>query len=316
MPRKRRIWESGRCYHIMLRGIDGRSVFIDDRDKSRFCLFLQEASEIHKFRVHAFCLMTNHIHLLLEPIEDGLARGIHRFATRYAQHFNSRHKKRGYVFQGRFKSILVEDGIYMKRLLRYIHLNPIEAGLVERLQDFPWSSHNGYFSRTDFVWLETERILSYFGPTRSTALANLAEFTTDQINLIEELKEIELASRTGVYGSEEFKRAFVTITNTNKKFECSAKDNEHAIKILMNLVCARLKVTTEQLISEEKERNIVNARAVLAKIAQIQHGLNLSDISRALNKHPGTISRLAKHAAKDPELYRIVHELIESESIS
>ena len=151
MPRRIRVWESGRCYHVMLRGIDGRDIFKDDKDRSRFCLLLQEASELHSFRIHAFCLMTNHIHLLLEPLESGLANGVHRFATRYAQHYNARHKKRGYVFQGRFKSILVEDGTYMKRLLRYIHLNPLEANLVSKLQEFHWSSHNGYFFQSDGV---------------------------------------------------------------------------------------------------------------------------------------------------------------------
>jgi putative transposase len=95
----------------MLRGIDGRAIFVDDRDRCSFALFLQEASELHKFRVHAFCLMSNHIHLLLEPLQEALGAGIHRFTMRYAQHFNRRHQKRGYVFQGRFRSILVEDDV-------------------------------------------------------------------------------------------------------------------------------------------------------------------------------------------------------------
>jgi REP element-mobilizing transposase RayT len=132
MPRKKRFWEPGRCYYVMLRGVDGRAIFVDDADRCRFSLFLQEASELHKFRVHAFCLMSNHIHLLLEPLNDALAGGVHRFAMRYAQQFNRRHKKRRYVFQGRFRSILIEDGCYMRRLTRYIHLNPLEAGLVVR----------------------------------------------------------------------------------------------------------------------------------------------------------------------------------------
>jgi len=140
MPRKNRFWESGRCYHIMLRGVDGRAIFADDADRCRFLLLLQESSELHRFRVHAFCLMSNHIHLLLESLNDALTVGAHRFATRYAQQFNRRHKKRGYVFQGRFRSILVENECYMRRLACYIHLNPLEAGLVSRPEDYRWSS--------------------------------------------------------------------------------------------------------------------------------------------------------------------------------
>lgn len=298
----------------MLRGIDGRDIFKDDRDRSRFCLLLQEASELHTFRIHAFCLMTNHIHLLLEPLECSLASGVHRFATRYAQHYNARHKKRGYVFQGRFKSILVEDGIYMKRLLRYIHLNPLEASLISKPQDFHWSSHNGYFSRSDFTWLETERVLSYFGATRSVTLSNLAEFMTAKIDITEELQEIKRASRMGVYGSEEFTKAFVV---TTKKLEMpDDKDNKNkvaSIDMLIKLVCARFTCTAEQLISEDKQRNVVNARAVLARAAQLSKGLNLSDVSRALKKHPGTISRLATQATKDAILRDIIDELVKSQ---
>ncbi len=169
MPRKKRIWQSGRCYHIMLRGIDGRSIFMDDADRCRFYLLLQEASEMHKFRVHAFCLMSNHIHLLLESLNDNLAVGVHRFTMRYAQWFNRRHKKRGYVFQGRFRSILIEDGCYMRRLSRYIHLNPLEADLAIKPEDYCWSSYNAYLGRAIFVWLETDRILSYFGQTCADA---------------------------------------------------------------------------------------------------------------------------------------------------
>lgn len=309
MSRRIRVWEFGRCYHVMLRGID---VFKDDRDRSRFCLLLQEASELHMFRIHAFCLMTNHIHLLLEPLECSLANGVHRFATRYAQHYNARHKKRGYVFQGRFKSILVEDGIYMKRLLRYIHLNPLEASLVSTPQDFHWSSHNGYFSRSDFTWLETERVLSYFGATRSVALTNLAEFMTAKIDIAEELQEIRRALRMGVYGSEEFKKAFVV---TTKKLEIS-DDNKNkvaSIDMLIKLVCSRFTCTAEQLISEDKQRNVVSARAVLARAAQLSKGLNLSDVSSALKKHPGTISRLATRATKDVILRDFIDELMKSQ---
>lgn len=309
MPRKKRIWEPGRCYHIMLRGIDGRAIFIDDRDRCRFCLLLQEASELHKFRVHVFCLMTNHIHLLLESLDDGLAIGVHRFATRYAQHFNRRYKKSGYVFQGRFRSILVEGGTYMKRLMRYIHFNPLEAGLVSRPQDYPWSSHHDYFSQSRFAWLETDRILSYFGPSHAVAKINLAEFMDARIDG-EDLKEIEQASRSGVYGSEEFKRAFVT---TGALIE-QARDKKFSLEPLIDKVCTRLGITMDQLCSDEKTRNLVDARAILACAAQLLGGLNHSEVSRALNKHQSTISRLANRAVSSPKLQIIVNELVNSVS--
>jgi len=115
MPRKKRIWQPDMCHHVMLRGIDGIFLFHDDADRARFCLLLQEAAEVHHHRVHAFCLMGNHIHLILEPTSHHkpLAACVHTFAFRYAQHFNKRYKRRGYLYQGRFRSILVEDGLYL-----------------------------------------------------------------------------------------------------------------------------------------------------------------------------------------------------------
>jgi hypothetical protein len=141
------------------------------------------------------------------------------------------------------------------------------------------------------------------------AIANLAEFMTAKIDIAEELKEIGRASRVGVYGSEEFKRAFVA----TKRSEMPDEDKGVTIDILITLVCARLKCTTGQLISKDKQRNVVDARAVLARAAQLQKGLTLSDVSRALNKHQGTISRLASRAAKNARLQKIVDELVKTE---
>ena len=115
------------CHHVMLRGIDGKAVFIDNQDRGRFCLLMQEAAELHSLRIHAFCLMTNHVHLILEPIREKLAAGVHRFASRYAQHFNRKLNRRGYVFQGRFRSILVEDGIYSKKANEIYSPEPIRG---------------------------------------------------------------------------------------------------------------------------------------------------------------------------------------------
>ena len=167
MPRKKRIWQRHKCHHVMLRGIEGMSVFLDDADRRRFCLLLQEAAEQHGHRVHAFCLMTNHIHLILEPITaNALKDCVHAFAFRYAQYFNKRYKRKGYLYQGRFCSTLVQDGNYLRRLIRYIHLNPVEAGLVKKPEEYRWCSHNAYFGHAAYTWLEIDCVLTRFGKDR------------------------------------------------------------------------------------------------------------------------------------------------------
>jgi len=127
MPRPKRFTQFYSCYHVMLRGNAGQLVFFDDDDRIRFCLILQKAAEEYQFTIHAFCFMSNHVHLMLEPTTSTLSVGVHAFAGRYAQYFNRRHKQRGHLFQDRFRSILIEEGEYLVRLVRYIHLNPVRA---------------------------------------------------------------------------------------------------------------------------------------------------------------------------------------------
>jgi putative transposase len=306
MPRRKRFWELGRCYHIMFRGIDGKAIFVDDSDRCRFFLLLQEASELHEFRVHAFCLMSNHIHLLMEPLNNALGSGVHRFAMRYAQYFNQRHQRQGYVFQGRFRSILVEDGCYIRRLVRYIHLNPLEAGLARTPEDYPWSSYNAYFGRATYVWLETERVLSHFSTTHTIALTRFVEFMAAKADFTEDLKEIKRASRSGVYGSEEFTKAFVTEGYSEKK----TIDKKYLIDTLLTEVCTRFGITDKQLLSSEKTRHVVDARAAFARTAQLLQGVSLGDVSSILCKRHGTISRLAARCMKCPKLQAIADELV------
>lgn len=107
--------------------------------------------------------MSNHIHHIIEPLKGDLKDGVHNVAFRYAQYFNSRHNRKGYLFQGRFRSIMVEDGAYLQRLIRYIHLNPVEAGIVSKTEDYPWCSHRAYLGNDVITWLETNRVLKVIG---------------------------------------------------------------------------------------------------------------------------------------------------------
>ena len=119
MARKKRFFRLNSCHHIMLRGVNGHHLFLNDADRMRFCFLLQRATEKFNFNVHAFCLMTNHVHLIIEPTEYSLQDCIHLFSFQYAQYFNRRYNRKGYLYQGRFRSILVDDGLYLRRLIKY-----------------------------------------------------------------------------------------------------------------------------------------------------------------------------------------------------
>jgi len=293
----------------MFRGVDGRALFFDDQDRIRFCLFLQEAAELHSLKVHAFCLMTNHIHLILEPVKGALSTGVHRFAGRYAQYYNSRHQRRGYVYQGRFRSIIVESGLYLRRLIRYIHLNPLEAGLAKTPDDYRWSSHQAYFGHAFFTWLETKRVLAYFGTTVNEALVELDAFMRKKIEAAEDAEGIRKALRVGAYGSDEFIRIYMPDFVND---DAGPGQNQVTIEQLTQGLCDKFSINLERLSSTDKSQHIVNARSVLAAAAQQLEGLSLGDVCRLLRKHHGTVSRLAARAAKQPRLQVIIKELVSS----
>lgn len=309
MPRKKRVWQQEMCHHIMFRGVDGRALFFDDQDRIKFLLLLQEAIELHALKVHAFCLMTNHIHLILEPLKGSLSTGVHRFAGRYAQYYNGRHQRRGYVYQGRFRSIIVESGLYLRRLIRYIHLNPLEAGLAKTPDDYQWSSHQAYFGHTCFTWLETKRVLAYFGKTINEALTEFDAFMRKKMEAEQDAEEIRRAVRVGAYGSDEFIRIYMP---DFEKDDAGPSQNQVDVEQLIKELCDRFSISLEQLCSSNKSQHIVNARSVLAAAAQQLEGPSLGDVCRMLRKHHGTVSRLAARATKQPRLQVIIEELISS----
>ena len=164
MARPLRLEHAGALWHITARGNRKEDVFLDDRDRRNFLEHLAATVEMFGWRVHAWVLMTNHYHLLIETTEPNLGRGMHRLNGPYAQGLNKRHGRVGHVFQGRYKAILVERESHLLELTRYVVLNPVRAGMVDRVEDYPWSSYLQTLGRVRSVdWLETDWTLLHFG---------------------------------------------------------------------------------------------------------------------------------------------------------
>ncbi|SDL00098.1 transposase [Natronincola ferrireducens] len=134
-------------YHIMLRGIDKRNIFINDSDYEKFIEYIKKAKEKIEFTVYAYCLMTNHVHLLLKTESEEIGDVIRRITVGYAQYHNIKNGRTGHLFENRFKSEPVDTDDYFLIVLPYIHQNPIKAGMVERIEDYKWSSYNATVGR-------------------------------------------------------------------------------------------------------------------------------------------------------------------------
>lgn len=163
MSRPLRIEYPGAWYHIMNRGRRGEEIFAEKNDYRLFLEVVQESADLFNTKIAAYCLMPNHYHLLLHTPDGNLSRCMRQINGIYTQRFNRTHQYDGQLFRGRYKSILVEVDSYLLQLLRYIHKNPLRAGLSDNLNDYKWSSHRGYLSdgkRWD--WLYKEFPLSLF----------------------------------------------------------------------------------------------------------------------------------------------------------
>lgn len=151
MPRQARKKSSIGIYHIMLRGVNGQQIFEDQEDCEKFLQVLKDCKAISGFKLFAYCLMGNHIHILLQETKEPIELLMKRIATRFVYWYNIKYRRAGHLFQDRFKSEPIENDSYFLTVLRYIHQNPIKAGLCKAVSDYEYSSFNEFFKSSDLI---------------------------------------------------------------------------------------------------------------------------------------------------------------------
>lgn len=177
MARPLRIEYPGAYYHIVQKGNEGREIFTSDNDKERFLSYLEDLNIRYHVMIHTYCLMDNHYHLLIETPEANLVKAMHTLNTSYTVYFNKRRGRGGHLFQGRYKSILVQANEYLHHLSRYIHLNPVRANIVREARDYIWSSYRFFILESKIpTWLTTDFILSCFDKDTQKAKALYKDF--------------------------------------------------------------------------------------------------------------------------------------------
>ena len=177
MARPLRIEYAGAFYHITARGNERKDIFKSRRDREQFLSYLASASERYQAIIHVYCLMSNHYHLLLETSAGNLSQIMRHINGAYTTYFNTKRRRAGHLFQGRYKAILVEADEYAQELSRYIHLNPVRAGITANPEEYPWSSYASYISgKNPPEWLCRDMILSYYGKKLKDAQGRYREF--------------------------------------------------------------------------------------------------------------------------------------------
>jgi putative transposase len=176
MARKPRVELEGGLYHLITRGNDRQIIFREPDDYSKFLSVLKVQKARLPFFLYAYCLMPNHVHLLIERKKDAVGRIMHRVLTSYSRYYNWKYGRVGHALQGRYKAILCQSDTYLCRLVRYIHLNPVRAKMVSRPEDYPYSSHGAYLGRQQPVPVDTDPVLRHFGTNLTIARQHYRQF--------------------------------------------------------------------------------------------------------------------------------------------
>jgi len=282
MARKPRIHLPGGLYHVIFRGNGGQSVFLTEDDRYRFYLLLQEGTCRFGYRVHAFCLMTNHIHIALQVGDIPLSRGMHNLSFRYTRWINWREKRTGHLFQGRYKAVLIDGDSYLLELIRYIHLNPVRAGMVNDHEEYPWSSHRAYLGKEFLPWLTTDWMLGRFGKSVAKARAGYRTFVLDGLG--EEYRPEFHGGRVDsrLLGDDSFMDKCLASLG-GIPLRLTTQEIVDKVCHVYNIDEATLKMQSQQRVASE-------ARAVIGWLARELGCATLSDVGKLVNRDVGSIS--------------------------
>jgi putative transposase len=243
--------------------------------------------------------MTNHVHLLIERQGETVGRIMHRVLTGYSQYYNRKYGKVGHVFQGRHKAVLCQTDRYLGELVRYIHLNPVRAGMVGRAEDHPHSSHRAYLGAEPAGIVDVDSVLRFFGAEKKKARENFAKFVIAGMKL-GNAEEFYAAHETGILGTEEFVDATIhrlgdTGRRTLRRTEPEKSDfNPGALIIAVETIC---QVPKEDLCGPGKSKRTIRAKEALIAAGR-EAGASLSELGGMTGLSSSTLSKRCDSARR------------------
>jgi len=286
MARKPRLFFPGAVYHVILRGNAGQDIFYRDKDYLRFYFYVEEGRERFKCLIHAFCLMRNHVHLVLQIGEISISRVLQNLSQRYTGWVNRQKRRTGHLFQGRYKAILIDADRYLLALVRYIHLNPVRAGITRVPEDYRWSSHRAYLAREQLSWLTTSMVLSQLSTASSVARRKFQAFVLEGLKEGRREDFYKGVVDARILGDESFMDDVLTTTRQAVGRQCTLEE-------VLKAVSQIYRVQVEELLAPGKQRRAFEARAMVCWLVREASHLSLTELSRRLNREVSSLSQAA-----------------------
>jgi putative transposase len=289
----------------MVRGIEKRHIFEDDRDREDFLRRLEEILEQCQATCFAWVLIPSHVHLLLRTGPLPLEKIMRRLLTGYAVKFNRRHQRSGHLFQNRYRSVICDEESYLLELVRYIHLNGIRAGLVkgmEGLDRYRWSGHSAVMGIHKRSWQATDEVLSHFGKREQPAKRKYRQFMSEGIqlgkrkDLVPEIGDGNKENDNGrksvdsrILGCDSFAEKVLARVGGSERHLLFQKSNQIELEGLIGVSAEELGVTSEEIRGESRRRDTSRARSVLCWACMTQFGVSGKRLSSILGMTPSAV---------------------------
>jgi len=326
MPRQGRINIEAGIYHVVQRGIERREIFVDDADREGFIDRLAEGLKQTKHKCYGWVLMPNHFHLVIRTSAAPLSDLMRKLLTGYALYFNKKHKRSGYLYQGRYKSILCQEESYLLELIRYIHLNPLRAGIVKDIRSlgsYKLSGHGVIIGKNEAPWQTTGDILGLFGKRKREARKRYEEFITEGremgrrvdlsggglVRSIGGWKEVERfmkakdvwQSDERILGDGDF--VAQTLEEAEEQIERREKLKKEGwdIERVVDKVCALLGVEVKDIKRLSKRSKIARAKSLVAYFANKELGISGVELSEYFGITRSSISSSIQRGKKIAE---------------
>lgn len=313
MGRRPRQHYPGAFYHFIARGNNRQAIFSSADDRRAFEHFLSEGVERFDNRCHAYCWMTNHVHMAIEIADVPLSHVAHNLLCRYARWFNRKYDRSGHLFERRYRAFLVETDDAFLSLIRYIHLNPVRAQVVTDPETYPWSSYSAYVdpgSRSP-SWLVHSFALSLLADDPSEARTEFRALTEREIEEPTDQNESP-ADLEWEPGAGQRVRSATTSQSAQTPIPARSEVTIDQILAAVSLAC---RLDPSALRADVQTRNIVKARSLASFIVQQSPHLTLEELSKTIGRDPSTLSRGAANTARgsvlDPEHRILLQEILE-----
>jgi putative transposase len=281
MARRPRVFAAGLLYHVIVRGNQQRKTFRHDDDYRAYLVRLEKYRAQCQVRIYAYCLMPNHVHLLVETGSTPLAKFMQGLQQSYTQYFNRRYRKVGHLFQGRYKAIICDRDKYLMALVRYIHLNGVRAKIVTRPERYRYSGHNSYLTDGTAKIVETTPVLKLMGGKKAYerfVLEGMGEKHNEAYYAVEDQRFLGEAG----FGEE---------ISRNVE-EIPAPKRKKPIETVFKAVASRVEATPELLRSKDRRWDISRRRAEAVAILVREYGHGVTEVAKYLGRDQANVSTM------------------------